>query len=252
MSIRCGKWVGLALVAGTVTFGYQPDAFGQVVGRMLDSSQFVREMSLLDFMRQGGWVMYALAAMSVAAVALIIYLSVILRRGQLVPEPLRLDVLSSLERGLTSDARTACSYKPCAFAEVTTSALDYAESAGTPEATQLKDVIEGEGSRQAALLQNQTQYLFDIAVLSPMVGLLGTVFGMIHAFSAVALDVSKAKPMLLADGVAQALVATAAGLIVGIPTMAFYAIFRNRASRLIADLEIASGQLLNVLLRKKT
>lgn len=239
------------MLAVAIAIGWQTEAFAQAAGRLMDNSQFVREMSLLDFMRQGGVVMYALAAMSVAAVALIIYLFVVLRRTQLVPEPLRLDVISSLERGLPSDARTACSYKPCAFAEVTTAALDYADSVPVPDPAQLKDVIEGEGSRQGAILQNQTQYLFDIAVLSPMVGLLGTVFGMIHAFSAVALDVSKAKPMLLAEGVAQALVATAAGLIVGIPTMAFYAVFRNRASRLISELEIASGQVLNVLLRKK-
>jgi biopolymer transport protein ExbB len=84
-----------------------------------------------------------------------------------------------------------------------------------------------------------------------MVGLLGTVFGMIHAFNAVALDLTKAKPMLLAAGVGEALVATAAGLIVGIPTMAFYAYFRNRSARLIAGLEVASGQVMNLLLSKR-
>jgi biopolymer transport protein ExbB len=99
-------------------------------------------------------------------------------------------------------------------------------------------------------IQGQVQYLFDMAVLSPMVGLIGTVFGMIHAFHAVAMDLAKAKPMLLAAGVSEALVATAAGLLVGIPTMAFYAYFRGRSSNLISRLESASTDVLTTLLRK--
>jgi biopolymer transport protein ExbB len=120
------------------------------------------------------------------------------------------------------------------------------------DATLLKEVMEGEGSRQAALLQNQTQYLLDIAVIAPMVGLLGTVVGMLQAFNAVALDLARARPMTLASGVAQALITTAAGLIVGIPAMAFYAFFRGRVAKLTAQLETAAADLLGVLLRSRT
>ena len=115
----------------------------------------------------------------------------------------------------------------------------------------LKDIIEGEGGRQATLIQNQIQYLQDIAVIAPMIGLLGTVLGMLTAFNAVALDIAKAKPMVLAAGVSQALITTAAGLIVGIPAMMAYAFFRGRSSKLISGLETASADLLTVLARKK-
>ncbi len=77
-----------------------------------------------------------------------------------------------------------------------------------------------------------------------MIGLFGTVLGMIRSFSVVALDVTATKPGLLAGGVAEALVATAGGLLVGIPAMAAYAYFRGRVQRLIADLEAANTQLL--------
>jgi biopolymer transport protein ExbB len=100
-------------------------------------------------------------------------------------------------------------------------------------------------------IQSQIQYLLDVAVIAPMIGLLGTVFGMIKAFQVVALDLAKAKPMLLAAGVAEALITTAAGLIIGIPAMIFYAYFRGRASRLVSDLEWASGQLVTALLKRK-
>jgi biopolymer transport protein ExbB len=114
----------------------------------------------------------------------------------------------------------------------------------------LKEMIEDEGSRQAIAVQGQSQYLMDVAVIAPMVGLLGTVFGMIKAFNVVSLDLAKAKPMLLAAGVAEALITTAAGLIIGIPAMAFYAYFRGRSTRLVSRLESVSTEVLTLLLRK--
>lgn len=216
-----------------------------------DDMLATQQVSLIDMLSRGGVVMVALGLMSVVSLALVIYFFVVLRRSQVVPAALRDDVMDKLEAGEWADARSTCGYKPCAFSEVAVSAIDYARSGVQPDPALLKDVIEGEGGRQALIIQGQTQYLFDLAVLAPMVGLLGTVFGMIHAFNAVALDLTKAKPMLLAAGVGEALVATAAGLIVGIPTMAFYAYFRNRAARLIAELEVASGQVMNVLLSKR-
>lgn len=209
-----------------------------------------QKVSLLEMLSRGGVVMIALGVMSIVGLALVFYFFFILRRSQIVPQVLRDDVLDKLEAGELADARSACSYKPCAFSEVSVAAIDYARSGDLSPAL-LKDVVESEGGRQALIIQGQTQYLFDLAVLSPMVGLLGTVFGMIHAFNAVALDFTKAKPMLLAAGVGEALVATAAGLIVGIPAMAFYAYFRNRAARLIAELEVSSGQVMNILLSKR-
>ena len=210
-----------------------------------------QQVSLMDMLSRGGFIMIALGLMSVAGLALVIYFFFTLRQQQVVPVKLREDVLDKVEAGEWAEARSACSYKPCAFSEVVVSAIDYARSSDPVNPALLKDVIEGEGGRQALIIQGQTQYLFDLAVLAPMVGLLGTVFGMIHAFNAVALDLTKAKPMLLAAGVGEALVATAAGLIVGIPTVAFYAYFRNRAARMIAELEVSSGQVMNGLLSKR-
>lgn len=233
-----------------VFFASSAAVFSQGAGK--DDLLATQQVPLLDMVSRGGAVMVVLGLMSVVGLALVIYFFVILRRSQVVPPALRDDVLDKLETGEWVDARSACGYKPCAFSEVAVSAIDYARSGEKPDPALLKDVIEGEGGRQALIIQGQTQYLFDLAVLSPMVGLLGTVFGMIHAFNAVALDLTKAKPMLLAAGVGEALVATAAGLIVGIPTMAFYAFFRNRAARLIAELEVASGQIMNILLSKRS
>ena len=111
-----------------------------------------------------------------------------------------------------------------------------------------REIAQTEGSTQAASLQHRIVYLADIAMLAPMVGLLGTVLGIIKSFGVLASNTSQAsRPMLLASGVSEALVATASGLILGVTAMAFYALFRGRVQSLISDLEIASAHVLSLI-----
>jgi len=112
---------------------------------------------------------------------------------------------------------------------------------------QVREIAQAEGSREAATLNQRVAWLADIATIAPMLGLLGTVFGMIHSFSIMANDVAASRPMLLAGGVAQALVATAAGLAVGIPAMAAYAFFRGKVQGMISEMEGATAILLTKL-----
>jgi biopolymer transport protein ExbB len=213
-------------------------------------------LSWINAIRDGGWPMYILvgmlAAMSLLAVAFIVYFFVVLRVGQVVPRPLLRELLEKIRSGAIDDARRACDYRPCALSDVTTLVIDYMSDVPDISPSLLKDVLEGEGARQAELVQGQTQYLLDIAVISPMVGLLGTVFGMLRAFATLALNATSAKPIELAFGISQALITTAFGLIVGIPAMIFYAYFRRRASKLIALLEAASTDVLAALLSKRS
>ena len=97
---------------------------------------------------------------------------------------------------------------------------------------------EAEGGRIADHLMSQAEWLADIAAIAPLVGLLGTVLGMFKAFGGIASDVSAgAKPMVLAQGVSQAIVTTIFGLAVAIPALLAYAFFRRRAQRRIAEIE---------------
>ncbi len=204
-----------------------------------------------DMFQKGGIIMYPLAAMSILGLALIIYYAFALREEQVVPGMLRREVLQRIRAGQFDEARSACSDKPSPLGEITLVALDHIASAPRLDASLLKDIIEGEGSRQAASIQGQTQYIVDVAVISPMLGLLGTVFGMMRAFNVVAFDLAKAKPQLLAGGVAEALITTAAGLIIGIPAMMFYAYFRGRSSQLVSQLESASSEIMNALVQAR-
>ncbi len=231
----------LFLLVAVPVFGADPEA-GEV---------FAQSMTLAEIIRTGGWIMYVLGVMSIGGVALIVYFFMVLREEQVTPKIFTLEVSRLLAEGKLADVRAACAGKPSPVAAVTLSALDYAEHTEQPDPGMVKEIIEGEGSRQSAMIQNQTHYLLDIGVIAPMIGLLGTVLGMLTAFNAVALDLARARPIYLAQGVSQALVTTAAGLMVGIPAMIFYAYFRGRTGKLIARLETVSADLLTQLLKSK-
>ena len=97
-----------------------------------------------------------------------------------------------------------------------------------------------EGGRLADRAMSAVDWLADIAAVAPLVGLLGTVLGMFRAFGGIASDVAAgAKPVVLAQGVSQAIVTTIFGLAVAIPSLVMYAFFRRRAARRIAELEAA-------------
>ena len=95
-----------------------------------------------------------------------------------------------------------------------------------------------EGARIAERAYAAVDWLADIAAIAPLVGLLGTVLGMFQAFGGIAADVTAgAKPVVLAQGVSQAIVTTIFGLVVAIPCLLMHAIFRRRAAKIIAALE---------------
>lgn len=206
-------------------------------------------MDLMQIVKAGGSLMYALGAISILALAFIVYYAIVLRTEAVAPRSLLLDLRDTLRDGRIEEARRACDRKRSPMAAIASAGLTFLDNTSDP--TLLKEIIEGEGGRQAAQMQSQTQYLLDIAVIAPMLGLLGTVLGMMQAFNAVALDIARARPMVLADGVSKALVTTAAGLFIGIPAMAFYAFFRGRVSRLVALLESHSADLVVLLSNRK-
>ncbi|MBN2302573.1 MAG: MotA/TolQ/ExbB proton channel family protein [Lentisphaerae bacterium] len=200
--------------------------------------------------RGGNITMVTLSAMSVLMLAFVLYFIAVLRVGQIAPRPLLRELMEKIKAGDMGEARRACEYRPCPLSSVALIAIDYAHNVPDTDAVLLKDVIEGEGSRQAEAIQGQTQFLLDIAVIAPMIGLLGTVFGMLRAFRAVQ-DIASAKPVLLAEGITLALQTTAFGLMIGIPAMIFYAYFRRLASKQISYLEAAATDVMTALLGKK-
>lgn len=248
------KYVQKILLVGMLIFSIAGFVCAQAVevnsdAVIVDSGETVGTViSWMEIIHNGGFLMYVLAAMSFLTLTFVIYFFVVLRVSQVAPNALRDEVVEKINAGSLEDAQRACEYRRTPLSEVVLSAIIYIRNVNGGAPALVKDVMEGEGERQAESIQGQTQYLLDIAAVSPMIGLLGTVFGMLRAFSSVALDMASAKPVNLANGVSQALVTTAFGLIVSIPAMIFYAYFRRRATKLVARLEVASTHVLSAFL----
>jgi biopolymer transport protein ExbB len=101
------------------------------------------------------------------------------------------------------------------------------------------------GEDEAMKLEQRLSYIALIGTVSPMVGLLGTVDGMVAAFQVIARSSTQPKPSDLAQGISMALITTLVGLWLAIPAIAIFGIFRNRLSRLVLEVGIHSERLMS-------
>lgn len=237
----------VALAAGILCISTL--AFGQPADpAAVDSPGFAapasEPMTLLQILQSGGWAMYPLALLSLVACMLVFAYLLSIRRGAIVTGNFMATSEALLRKKDLLGLLAVSNRRSEAVARVMQRALEFATKHPNATFEQVREVAETEGTRQASLLNQRITYLADIGAIAPMLGLLGTVFGMIQSFTAIANDVAATKPMLLAEGVSQALVTTASGLVIGIPAMAFYSFFRGQVQKLIAELEAASTILL--------
>ena len=230
--------------------GMASTAFSQVAAAAVAEDAAIKGygMTLKQAWEYGGWVMWILAAISIFALALVLYFMTALRGGAIVPRELISDILSKIRGNDLSEVRRLSDRHPSPFSAIVLSTLDCLRNVPRCDVGMLRGAAEAEGARQAESIQGQTQLLLDVATIAPLLGLLGTVLGMLKAFSSVAHDVASAKPVVLAAGVSQAIVTTIFGLIVAIPCMAFYAWFRRRASRQISNLEAATAEVVTSII----
>lgn len=204
-------------------------------------------MSLWEIVKAGGWVLAPLVLLSIVGFAMVVYYFLALRRDKIV-DPDFVEGCRRLLRDKRLDRmETLCNSSGRPIAAVMRVALEARAVRGPADTLAMREAAESEGERQAAALWDQIHYLMDIVVVAPMIGLLGTVIGMIRSFSGLALDISAAKPILLAQGVSQALTCTAMGLCVAIPAAIFYAYFRGHVNKLTLEMEAASTDLVNRL-----
>jgi len=134
-----------------------------------------------------------------------------------------------------------------AIARVVQKMLDFTTKNPNTDLQQVREIAETEGTRVAASLNNRVTYLADIGMIAPLLGLLGTVLGIIRSFGALGADLGTARYVLLSKGISEALVNTCAGLAIGIPAMMAYAFFRGKAQKLISELESATTHVLALL-----
>jgi len=205
-------------------------------------------VSLWKLVQSGGWAMIPLAIMSVITFMMVLVNLFTLRRSAILT-PHYMNTADVLLKKRDYLGLLAISSRHSeAVARVVQRTLDFATKNPSASFEIVREIAESEGSGQAAALQHRPTYLADIGMLSPMVGLLGTVTGIIRSFGVLAAgQQEKSRDVLLASGVSEALVATASGLIVGILAFAAYAHFRNKVQALISDMEGASAHVLGLI-----
>lgn len=187
--------------------------------------------------------MIALIGLSLTAAYLVFDNLGRIRRADLIPEDLAVELRKLVEQGRFGEAVTACQNRPSLLASVVQQGLAEADFGWSEVEKAMEDAI----AEQSARIYRWLEYLSVIANLAPMVGLLGTVTGMLLAFKEVADSQQNAGAADLADGIYQALVTTVYGLVIAIPALGCFALFRSWVDELVAEAAYAALHILTPL-----
>lgn len=194
----------------------------------------------------GAIMVLILLALSLTAAYLIFDHLMTIRRKDLMPEGLGDEVRKCLMAGNVKGAQEACNAKPSFLSFVLMHGISELEFGWNAVEKSIEDAL----AEQSARLFRKIEYLSVIGNIAPMVGLLGTVIGMIIAFQNVASTQGTASAPQLAEGIYQALVTTVGGLIVAIPAIGAFAIFRNRIDQFVAEAAYMAQHVFTPLRRK--
>jgi biopolymer transport protein ExbB len=197
---------------------------------------------MFELIKAGGWVMVPLILCSIAALAIIGERLWTLRKQFVAPPTLVNQVQAWLKAGQMNDARLQLLRD--------SSPLGRVLAAGVVNRRHkreiVKEAIEDAGRHTVPELERYLNSLGTIAAIAPFLGLLGTVLGMIQMFAGIGSQ-GLGDPSIVASGISQALVATAAGLAVAIPALMFYRYLRARVDGLLVDLEQEAMRLVEIL-----
>jgi len=206
-----------------------------------------RAQTVLDAMIKAGPIMIPLFLLSIISVMLVIVYFMTIRRGAIVSRGFMATADALLRKRDYLGLLAVSNRHGEAIARVVQQVLDFTTKNPNADFEQVREIAETEGTRVASNLNNRVTYLADIGMIAPLIGLLGTVIGIISSFGALGADLGSARYVALSRGISQALFNTAAGLAIGIPAMIFYAFFRGRSQRLISELESAVTHVLALL-----
>jgi len=205
-------------------------------------------LSLWGIIRAGGTVGFLIMLLSIVAVALVVEHMLTLRRDLFIPSTLVEEASARLSARDWKGVVEVCRENPSVLSEVLSSGISEHE-AGWNE---MEKVMEETLAEQTARWNRKLEYLSVIGNIAPMLGLLGTVIGMILAFRTVAETQGAARAADLAEAIYLALVTTVEGLIVAIPSLAAYAFFRNRVDELMAEVAATIQKIFAPLKRRRS
>ncbi|MFB6279406.1 MAG: MotA/TolQ/ExbB proton channel family protein [Salinibacter sp.] len=217
----------------------------QVDTTAVDTSQAAsgQAASMLDILVLGGWVMIPLVLLSVLTVYLLIERLITIRQASSNPEVITERVREYVRNGNVQSAIQYCDDKDVPITRILKKGL---ERLGRP-ISEIQDAVQAAGKHETFDLEKRTNLLASIAGIAPMLGFFGTVVGMIKAFQQIQDLQGNVNPSVLAGGIWEALITTAAGLLVGILALFSYNYLMGRIRRISNDMERSATDFIDLL-----
>lgn len=197
---------------------------------------------MLYFIQAGGWVMWPIIAGSIIALAIILERLWILRRRRVMPRGLTTQVWRWHQEGQLTPERIQKLHQGSPLSRILAVAVIHSKH----KRDVVKEIIIETGRQVVADLEQNLNLLGTIAAIEPLLGLLGTVTGMIQTFSVISTS-GIGNPLLLSGGIAEALITTAAGLIVAIPALVFHRYFNGLVDQFALEMEMQALKLIEVI-----
>lgn len=197
---------------------------------------------MFEFVKAGGWMMLPILACSIVSMAIVAERFWSLQRRRITPDNLVAQVWQWAHSGVLDDKRIQALRAGSPLGRVLSAGLVNREH----DRIVMKDSIEEVGRHVVYELGRYLNTLGTIAAITPLLGLLGTVIGMIKVFAAITSQ-GVGDASVLAGGISEALITTAAGLSVAIPTLMFYRYFRGRVEGFVVTMEQEALKLVEVL-----
>lgn len=207
--------------------------------------ELIPNRNLLSTIRAGGPLMIPIIGCSFLLVVFVFERAMALRRGRIIPGPFVTRFLEQLDDDLLDreKALELCEENQSPVADVFAAAV---KKWGRPM-VEVEQAVLDAGERVTNGLRKHVRLFNAISTVTPLLGLLGTVFGMIGSFNVIASADAMGRPEMLADGIGEALITTAAGLSVAIPALIAYWFFVSRVDRLVVDIDGLGQQVVELI-----
>jgi len=189
--------------------------------------------SVLGMILNGGPLMVPIGLCSIVSLAYVVERSLRLREDRLGTRGFGRTLVEAYDAKGPEEAFSLCKRAESSLARVLGAGL----RRWRDSTVEIEKAVEDAGMREVKRLSANLKPLVVVGMIAPLLGLLGTVWGMIEAFSNIAMQSGLGKPELLASGISQALITTAAGLTVAIPTQAAYYWYKSRIDRFVRRAE---------------
>jgi len=237
---RLPMWLTLSIIL-VVAVLLAPTGFAQDAAEAADAAEEAPTTFLQDLLN-AGWAMIPLALLSIFWLTLLVFNSLQLAKGKFVPRGLRVQLMDMMSQVRVRSAIEASAASPSFLGRMMASSLPNVD-ATDPETlgrAHVEDAMADFTAREQASYMAWVQFFSVIAQAAPMVGLLGTVSGMISAFKVLGIG-GGSNAGKLAAAISEALWTTATGLVIAIPALICYYIFKNKLSNMIGQAHKTAG-----------